>query len=156
MGGGFTYLKMGSHNGFDNHSHMNPRKTQKKRGKKEKNFAASGPSEATLRGGHWAQRHGVGDHREQRHHAGREPGSAQRRQAVGLRATQRPPAQSAGPRPKSAGVFFGSHRGSLHYTPEHCLVNGGVLYFGGKSHMFQMVAKCICSGAPHEPHSDRP
>ena len=26
-------------------------------------------------------------------------------------------------------------QGSLHYTPEHCLVNGGFLYFGGKSHV---------------------
>ena len=26
-------------------------------------------------------------------------------------------------------------QGSLHYTPEHCLLNGGFLYFGGKSHV---------------------
>ena len=26
-------------------------------------------------------------------------------------------------------------QGSLLYTPEHCLVNGGFLYFGGKSHV---------------------
>ena len=34
-----------------------------------------------------------------------------------------------------------THQGSLHYTPEHCVVNGGFqLYFGVKSHMFQMVS----------------
>ena len=26
-------------------------------------------------------------------------------------------------------------QGSLDYTPEHCLVNGGSLYFGGESHV---------------------
>ena len=37
-----------------------------------------------------------------------------------------------------------SQQGSLHYTPEHCLLNGGTpLYFGGKNNMFQMVAKRI-------------
>ena len=24
---------------------------------------------------------------------------------------------------------------SVYYTPEHCLVNGGFLFFGGKSHV---------------------
>ena len=27
------------------------------------------------------------------------------------------------------------NRDLLHYTPEHCLVNGGVLCFGGKKHV---------------------
>ena len=33
-------------------------------------------------------------------------------------------------------------QGSLHYTPEHCVVNSSFpFYFGGRSNMFQMVAK---------------
>ena len=35
-------------------------------------------------------------------------------------------------------------QGSLHSTPEHCLVNGGFqLYFGVEKAMFQTVAKCL-------------
>ena len=41
-------------------------------------------------------------------------------------------------------AFADQMQGSLHYTPEHCLANGGLnLYVGGKSNMFQMVAKRI-------------
>ena len=37
-----------------------------------------------------------------------------------------------------------SKEGSLHYTPEHCLVSGGFqLYFAERSNMVQTVAKCI-------------
>ena len=42
-------------------------------------------------------------------------------------------------------------QGCLHYTPEHCLVNGGVqLYFGVEKAMFQMVAKGIFFKEPCE------
>ena len=38
-------------------------------------------------------------------------------------------------------------QGSLHYTPEHCLVNGGVPVSCWKKPCFKMVAKCIFQGA---------
>ena len=42
-----------------------------------------------------------------------------------------------------------SPQGSLHYTPEHCLVNGGFPLFWWKKPCFKW-AKCIFSGALHQ------
>ena len=39
--------------------------------------------------------------------------------------------------------FCSDKQGSLHHTPEHCLVNGGVPSFWYGKAMFQLVAKCI-------------
>ena len=45
-------------------------------------------------------------------------------------------------------------QGSLHYTPEHCLVNGG-FPFWWKKPCFEW-AKCIFSGAPKQHHAVAP
>ena len=48
-------------------------------------------------------------------------------------------------------IFFRKH-GSSHFTPEHCLVNGGFpLFVGGKSNMFQM-GKTYLLRSPGKPY----
>ena len=45
---------------------------------------------------------------------------------------------------ETRGDFSGDfQQGSLHYTPEHCLVNGGVPLFWWRKPCFKW-AKCIC------------
>ena len=56
--------------------------------------------------------------------------------------TALPPCSAWSLSPAAPGTCVSSRQGSLHYTPEHCLVNGGFPLFWWKKPCFKW-AKCI-------------